>query len=61
MSDPIELLTLGQTLQRIPVSRRTLFREIKAGRLRVVKIRGRTFVTSREIEAYLASRVRRVA
>lgn len=58
-----ELRDLDQTAVRLHVSRRTVYREIKAKRLRVVKVRGSSFVTDDEIERYIksAERPRRVA
>jgi len=51
-----ELLTLEQVGERLGgVSRRTVEREIAAGRLRPVHVRRRVFVTLRELEAYLAA------
>jgi excisionase family DNA binding protein len=51
-----ELLTLEQVGERLGgVSRRTVEREIAAGRLRAVHVRRRVFVAARELEAYLAA------
>ena len=51
-----ELLTLEEVAERLGgVSRRTVEREIAAGRLRAVHVRRRVFITPREVEAYLAS------
>ena len=49
---PIELLTLDQAASECYVSRRTLEREVAAGRLRVTKIRRATRVSRRELERY---------
>ena len=47
-----ELLTLDAAASLCFVSRRTLEREIAAGRIRVVKIRHLTRVTRRELDRY---------
>jgi excisionase family DNA binding protein len=49
---PIELLTLDVAARECFVSRRTLEREIAAGRLRVTKIRRATRITRKELERY---------
>jgi excisionase family DNA binding protein len=56
------MLTLPEVQSRLRVSRRTLFRLIESGRIRTVHpTPGRTMVTEREVNAYLASLERRVA
>lgn len=47
-----ELLTLDEAARECYASRRTLEREVAAGRLRVVKIRRLTRVTRRELDRY---------
>ena len=54
-----ELKTLDETAELLRVSRRTVEREIKAGRIRPTRIGARTFVTLRELEAYVAAASRR--
>lgn len=57
-----ELLTFDEVARRLRVSRRTVERLDKAGRLRALRIGRRRVVTERELEAYIASlRGRRVA
>jgi excisionase family DNA binding protein len=56
----MELLTVDEAAGRLRVSRRTFYRLVDAGRIRVVHPSpGRTLVTSRELDAYLASLERR--
>lgn len=56
-----ELLTLEEVAKRLLVSRRTLERLIRAGRIRAVHPSpGRTAIEVRELDAYLAS-LRRAA
>ena len=55
------LHTLTEAADYLRVSRRTVEREVAAGRIRVVKIGRRTLVTERELEAYLAARRRTAA
>jgi excisionase family DNA binding protein len=50
-----ELLTVAEVMARLRVCRRTVEREIKSGRLRALHIGRRTFVTHRELDAYLAA------
>ncbi len=51
-----ELRTVDEAAKRLRISRRSLYRLIDAGRIRVVHpTPGRTMVTDREIEAHLAS------
>lgn len=53
------LLTIAQVAERLTVSRRTVERLVKTGRIRVVHPSpGRSAVTERELEAYVASLVR---
>jgi excisionase family DNA binding protein len=56
-----ELLTLNEVAGRLRVSTRTVQRLMRSGQLRFVKIGARTLVTDKEVEAYLAARVRRAA
>lgn len=49
-----ELLTVVETARRLRVSRRTVERLIKAGRLRPVRIGRRVLITTQELEAFLA-------
>lgn len=52
------LLTIAQVAARLTVSRRTVERLVKTGRIRVVHPSpGRSAVTERELEAYVASLV----
>jgi len=54
-----ELLTIDEARRRLKVSRRTLYRLIEAGRIRVIYPRPRCpRITERELEAYIASIVR---
>ena len=53
-----ELLTLEEIADRLRVSRRTVERLVAAGRIRTVAIGRRRLVTSRELEAYVASLIR---
>lgn len=55
MSGPIELLTLDQVAEQLQVSRRTIERLIAAGRIRPHRLGRAIRVSSRELEAYLAS------
>jgi len=50
---PEALLTLTAAAERLALSRRTLEREIAAGRLAVVRIRGAVRVAQSDIEAYI--------
>lgn len=56
-----ELLTLQEVADRLRVSTRTVQRLMASGQLRFVKIGSRTLFTAKEVEAYLAARVRRAA
>jgi excisionase family DNA binding protein len=59
--DATELLTLQDVAERLKVSRRTVEREIAAGRIRIVRVGRRIRVTTRELEAYIAAQRVRVA
>lgn len=50
-----ELLTLDEVAQRLRVSRRTVERLERAGRIRAVRVGRRTLVSERELEAYVTS------
>ena len=50
-----KLLSVRETLERLPISRWTLEREVKRGRLHKVKLASRTFYRESEIESYIAS------
>lgn len=54
-----ELLTLNEVADRLRVSRRTVEREIAAGRIRPTRVGARTLVTQQELEAYVAAASRR--
>lgn len=56
-----ELLTIPEVADRLRVSRRTVERLVKAGRIRTVNIGRRRLVTDREFEAYVAAARGRVA
>lgn len=47
------LLTIDQAAAALAISRRTLMREIAAGRLAVVEIRGATRVAQSDLHAYI--------
>lgn len=49
----LPLLNVEEAALRLRVSRATVYRLIKDGRLRLTKIRGSSFVTQAEIERYL--------
>lgn len=55
MSSVTELLTLDQVAEHCHVSKRTIERLVKAGRIRTVRIANRPLVTSRELEAFIAA------
>lgn len=61
MTEPVELHTVTEAVERLRISERTFFREVSRGRIRVRKLGRRTLVTSRELDAYIASLPRRVA
>jgi excisionase family DNA binding protein len=54
----VELLTLDDVATRLRVSRRTVERIVKEGRIRVVHVGRQTRVTPRELDAYIAALVR---
>jgi excisionase family DNA binding protein len=54
-----QLLTLTEAAERLRISRRTLERLVRAGRIRVVPIGSRRLVTERELEAFVAAQQRR--
>ncbi len=54
MSDPIVLLTVPEAAERLRVSRRTVERLIRDGRIRPVRIGRRVLVTEREVGAFIA-------
>lgn len=53
-----DLLTLDRAAEILGVDRRTLQREIAAGKLPVIEIRGGTRIAPADLEAYIASRRR---
>jgi excisionase family DNA binding protein len=54
------VLTVDEAAKRLRVSRRTLYRLVATGRIRVIHpTPGRTMVTERELDAYVASLERR--
>lgn len=55
MTGVTELLTLNEVAEHLTVSRRTVERLISAGRIRVVRVGRRVRVTTRELEAFIAS------
>jgi excisionase family DNA binding protein len=63
MGEPILLLTVPEVAERLRVSRRTVYRLIEDGRIRVLHpVPGRTVISDREITAFVASLTgRRVA
>jgi excisionase family DNA binding protein len=61
MTDPGRLYTLDEAAAELQVSRRTVEREVKAGRIRVIRIgpaRRLVRVADRELKAYLAAAFR---
>jgi excisionase family DNA binding protein len=54
-----ELLAIDKAAALVGVSRRTLYREIADGRLRVTKVRGSSFISTVELERYVAQAERR--
>ena len=46
---PRRLLTVDQILEITHVSESTIWREIRAGKLRVVRLRGRTLIDERDL------------
>jgi excisionase family DNA binding protein len=56
----IELVTVDEAAARLRISRRSVYRLIGEGKLRPVHpTPGRTLLTSREVDAYIASLDRR--
>lgn len=55
------VLTVDEVAHRLQVSTRTVRRLIASGQLRVVKIRRRTFILPREVDAFLAAAARHAA
>ena len=54
--------TIDEVASKLRVGKRTIERQIAAGRIRVIRIGRRVFITELELEAYVASlRGRRVA
>jgi excisionase family DNA binding protein len=53
-----DLLTLDRAAARLAVDRRTLQREIAAGAVPVIEIRGGTRIAPADLEAYIARRRR---
>ena len=56
-----ELLTVIQGAERLFVSRSTFYRLVAERKIRLTKVRGRSFVTEAELERYLATAQRRSA
>ena len=54
MTQP-ELYTFKDFLTVYPISRTTAYRELKAGRLRITKIRRRSYITRADAEEWLKS------
>jgi excisionase family DNA binding protein len=55
-----ELLTVDEAAARLRISRRSFYRLVDAGRIRVIHpTPGRTMVTQRELDAFVASLERR--
>lgn len=55
-----ELLTVDEVAARLRVSRRSVYRLIEEGRIRPIHpVPGKTRITVRELEAYVASLERR--
>lgn len=50
----VELLTLPEVAAQLRVSLRTVQRLVRDGRIRVVRVRRRPLVTSRELAAFIA-------
>lgn len=57
----MEMLTLQQVAERLLCSRRSVEREVAAGRLRITKVGHLTRVTEKEFAAYIAAQTRRAA
>jgi excisionase family DNA binding protein len=60
MPDPFLLLTVPEVAERLRVSRRTVERLIRDGRIRSVRIGRRVLVTEREVGAFVATCARRL-
>jgi hypothetical protein len=52
---PIELMTMGDFLERYRIGRTTAYREIGAGRLRIRKLGTATRIAREDAEAWAAS------
>ena len=50
------LLTLAETLERLPVSRMTLHKLVQSGQLRTVVVGRRRFVTEDDLAAFIEAR-----
>lgn len=62
MKENLNVLTIGEAAQRLGVSTRTVRREIAAGRLVVIKIRGCVRIASEDLDQYIrGSRCQSVA
>lgn len=55
------LLTTDEAAVRLCVSRATLYRLVGDGKIRITKVRGRSFVTEAELERFLRTAERRAA
>ncbi len=56
MKEPGRLLTITEVLETVlPIGRSLLYREIRAGRLQIVKIGRRTLVTTDALDQYVAT------
>lgn len=55
------LLTINEAAARLYVHRATLYRLVGDGKLRITKVRGRSFITEAELERYLRTAERRAA
>lgn len=47
------LLSIPATRQIVPVSIRTIYREVEAGRLKILKVGRRSFIAREDIERWL--------
>lgn len=52
--DPLELLTIAEACRLLKMGKTTLYREIKAGHIRPVKLAGSTRIPRAELERYIA-------
>jgi hypothetical protein len=50
--------TINSFVQAFPISRTSVYEEIKAGRLRSRKVAGRTLIATEDAEAWFATHVR---